>query len=277
MVSHPEWLIASVVAIGGFWLLRTKRFYGFSYLPARRKTLYPHIPYFFIILGTLSLGAFLSDISLPRSPVLSNQVRVLVWDVSRSMLEEDLMPSREERALALLKSILCRAPEGTAYGLVLVGERAYVAVPPTTDVAAILSFLPHLVRLRVASDGSAISEGIFQALALDATHIIVLSDGLDNAGPYTFQAALAQAQQKGVVIEGAILLPPEKRTQAKGLENAIRQSGGSVYPLETPPCKPPSPKGQRIELSLGFLILSVVSWLGVGFCTALGYYNILEE
>ncbi|MGQ9864597.1 MAG: vWA domain-containing protein [Bacteroidia bacterium] len=275
MVSHPEWFLVSVAVTVVFFLLRKKRFYGFSYVPAHGRTFLPQVPYFLMALGTLSLGAFLAGITLPRTA--TDDVRIIVWDMSRSMLEGDLMPSREEKALSLLKAVLCHAPKGASYGLVVVGERAYVAVPPTPDVAGILSFLPHLRRLRVSSDGSAVSEGIFQALALGARRVIILSDGLDNAGPYTFEAALAQAREKGVILEGAILLPPQARAQAKGLENAIRQSGGTVYALEVAPCEALPPKGQRIELSSGFLILSVVCWLGVGLWTALGYYNILEE
>lgn len=124
-------------------------------------------------------------------------------DVSRSMLSEDIRPSRLERAKREIIDFL-RVVEGDRVGLVVFAGRAFVQCPLTLDYAALEMFVnaitPDLVPVQGTDLGAAIDTGISAFDPKTATDkvMILLTDGEDNEGKGVYAAKRAAA--KGIKI-----------------------------------------------------------------------------
>lgn len=79
----------------------------------------------------------------PQPVVRATQARVIVLDLSRSMLATDQKPSRLEQARFKLEDILTRSREGQT-GLVAYAGEAFVISPLTNDSRTIQALLPAL-------------------------------------------------------------------------------------------------------------------------------------
>ena len=115
---------------------------------------------------------------------------VIALDVSRSMLKDDLAPTRLAAAVDAAERFVRAAPEDTAVGLVTFADRAQVALAPTTDRDAVRSALEAIGEPR---EGTALGEAVTVAIgslrsfgALDprpaspedaAGRVLVLTDG----------------------------------------------------------------------------------------------------
>ena len=80
---------------------------------------------------------------LPDTSFSARDARVLVIDLSRSMLAEDLRPNRLTRARFRLADLLASTEEGQV-GLVSYAGDAYVVSPLTSDMNTIANLLPAL-------------------------------------------------------------------------------------------------------------------------------------
>jgi Ca-activated chloride channel family protein len=80
---------------------------------------------------------------LPDASYSARDARVVVLDLSRSMLAEDLRPNRLTRARFRLADLLGRTEEGQV-GLVSYAGDAYVVSPLTSDMNTIANLLPAL-------------------------------------------------------------------------------------------------------------------------------------
>jgi Ca-activated chloride channel family protein len=80
---------------------------------------------------------------LPDASFSARDARVIVVDLSRSMLAEDLRPSRLTRARFRLADLLASTEEGQV-GLVSYAGDAYVVSPLTSDMNTIANLLPAL-------------------------------------------------------------------------------------------------------------------------------------
>jgi Ca-activated chloride channel family protein len=80
---------------------------------------------------------------LPHSSFSARDARVIVFDLSRSMLAKDLRPNRLTRARFQLADLLASTEEGQV-GLVGYGGDAYVVSPLTSDMNTIANLLPAL-------------------------------------------------------------------------------------------------------------------------------------
>jgi Ca-activated chloride channel homolog len=86
---------------------------------------------------------------------------LVVLDVSRSMLADDLRPSRLEAALAAAERLVDRAPDDAAIGLVTFADRARVVVAPERDRARLRAALDAPEPTRV---GTALGEAVVTGL-----------------------------------------------------------------------------------------------------------------
>jgi Ca-activated chloride channel family protein len=123
---------------------------------------------------------------------LSNAYRspsawVMVLDLSSSMEDTDVKPSRATRARYAMNDILDAAGENRV-GLVIFSDEAYTVVPLTDDVANIRGLLQSLTPEIMPSQGNQLTPALVKASALltaipaNKKQIIVLSDGVeDNA------------------------------------------------------------------------------------------------
>jgi Ca-activated chloride channel homolog len=126
---------------------------------------------------------------------------VIVLDVSRSMLAQDVAPSRLQRSIHELRSLIA-ALQGDRAGLILFAGTAEVVAPLTHDVGHILA---HLER---ASTEAVDLQGTNIPAALTAAHLSVAS----AAGP-------AEGRMRSRVV----LLLSDGENHEPGLEQALRR------------------------------------------------------
>lgn len=128
---------------------------------------------------------------------------MFVIDTSLSMLAEDIVPNRFEKARLEVKSFI-KEMRGDRIGLVAFAGNSYLACPLTIDHAAFRLFLNALNVGSVAQQGTAIAEALttamrsFNAKSLKDKVIILLSDGEDHEGSIT--DLIAYAREKGIRI-----------------------------------------------------------------------------
>jgi len=195
-----------------------------------------------------------------------NEVMLAV-DVSPSMAAADFRPDRLSAARAIIKGFLATR-RNEAVGLVAFGGEAALLCPPTLDYQAILRRLDAL-EPGMLGEGTAIGSGIAVAAAhgLSAAsasegnqvpararerHIIVLTDGENNAGALSPVSAASLASDAGFIISvvgvgsrGEVPLEykdPETGTKRSGLyvsgfdraglEAIAKAGGGSFFDAE---------------------------------------------
>ncbi len=129
---------------------------------------------------------------------------MLCLDVSKSMLAEDVVPNRLERAKAEIDSLLGLMSEGQQVGLLAFAGRASVLCPMTTDFGFLRLVLAEATPQTIGLGGTRIGDAIRKALdgfgeAGDINRMLILiTDGEDHDS-FPLDAAKA-AKQKGVRI-----------------------------------------------------------------------------
>nr|WP_274601071.1 VWA domain-containing protein [Halochromatium roseum] len=143
-----------------------------------------------------------------RQPVpafRSDAARVVVLDLSRSMLAEDLTPSRLERARFKVADILSRSGDGQV-GLIVYADDAFAVSPLTDDAETIRAMLEALSPQIMPVQGSRPDRGI--ALGLDLLRqagarngeVILLSDDAGGARALTMAEQVRDAGHSLAVI-----------------------------------------------------------------------------
>ncbi|PNY79438.1 VWA domain-containing protein [Deinococcus koreensis] len=152
-------------------------------------------------LGALSL--LLLAASQPVTPVRLplNQAAVMIaLDTSRSMLADDLRPTRLAAATAVIQQFLKLAPASTRIGFLTFSDRAAVLVAPTTDRQAVLD---ALARVRPAQATSLAGALVGAVRALPGRESAVVPPALDAVPP---GPPAASAAPPGPFPPGAVLL-----------------------------------------------------------------------
>jgi Ca-activated chloride channel homolog len=132
---------------------------------------------------------------------------VLVLDVSRSMLVEDVAPSRLETMRIFLRR-LTRELQGDRIGIVVFAGRAYVLSPMTTDAGALNLYIDALDPELVSQGGSALSAGIAQGTDLVRARddlagdrvLLVVADGEALEEEAAVRQAADRARRAGVTV-----------------------------------------------------------------------------
>lgn len=140
---------------------------------------------------------------------------VFLVDVSRSMLAQDLRPSRLERAKLAVADAL-EAARGERVGIIAFAGSSVVKCPLTTDFAFARLALDGLSTDSVSRGGTAIGDGIRSALALLTANdpkdadpktsgryrdIIILTDGEDHqTDPLSAAKAAAEANIRVITV-----------------------------------------------------------------------------
>lgn len=110
---------------------------------------------------------------------------MIVLDVSKSMLSNDIKPSRLERAKQLVSQLIDKSA-GNRVGLVLFAGKAYLQMPLTPDIAEAKLFLSNASVDAVPVQGTNISEALQLCNnALDTKEkkhkaVVLISDGEDH-------------------------------------------------------------------------------------------------
>lgn len=145
------------------------------------------IPWMLSLMLILVLTAMAGPVLEKRSvPVLKkNLAKVLVLDVSHSMLAEDLRPNRIERAKFKLRDLLNRIDEGETALIAYAGD-AHVISPLTSDTHTIITLLPGLEPDIMPHRGSRPDRAMELAVKLLDGHsvnpgeVIWLTDGISE-------------------------------------------------------------------------------------------------
>ncbi len=157
---------------------------------------------------------------------------VVVLDTSRSMLADDLRPTRLDRARREIRGLLDHL-EGNRVGLVTFAGDARVIVPLTHDPASYRLFLDDVDTFTNALGGTAVGEGL--QLALDAFDpevpnarvVVLLTDGEDHmsdppARDVAFRALAEEVPIHVVALgkrEGSTIRYPDSRGVLQVLED----------------------------------------------------------
>jgi len=216
--ASPEWLLALLLVpllLGGFWLGAWKRSrlletFGDAALVQRltasvsRRARWVKVG---LLLGALAFLAL--ALARPQFGTRVESVRrrgqdiMVAVDLSRSMLAEDVAPSRLDRArLSIMR--LIRGLHGDRIGLVAFAGDAFVQSPLTMDYTAAAMFLNAMDPDMMPIQGTDLGEALRMSLdALDEAAredrlIVVVTDGEDHEGAIDEQ--LQRAADGGVQI-----------------------------------------------------------------------------
>ena len=196
---QPHWFWALLPLLLVLWLLRRP---GESDTPWRQVCDARLLPYLLVNpdqrasrlpLWLLAVGWLLAVIALADpvwekqdQPVFRNQAaRVVVLDLSNSMLSPDLKPSRLVRARYKVADILKQNNEGQT-GLVVFAGDAFAVSPLTSDADTIQALLSPLEPALMPSQGSRVDLGLEQAdklmkqAGIRTGEILLVTDGFHD-------------------------------------------------------------------------------------------------
>lgn len=178
---------------------------------------------------------------------------VFALDVSKSMLAQDIKPSRLDRAKQVISNVINQSPDDRI-GLVVFAGRAYLQMPITVDHAAARMYLSGTSPDDIPTQGTVISQALKMSGAAfnpkDKTYkaVILLSDGEDHDKDAI--KTVKQLKADGIIVntigigspQGAPINDPQTKSYKRD-ENGdvvisklneeelikIAQAGGGIY------------------------------------------------
>ncbi|MEP7289509.1 MAG: VWA domain-containing protein [Chloroflexota bacterium] len=211
------------------WMLRRRRFaVRYSSLSIVREAmprysrLRRHLPFALFVLGLASLIIALSRPVTVVSAPTDQRVIILAIDVSRSMCSTDIKPNRILAAEAAALSFIQQQKLGAQIAIVAFSGFGELVQAPTTDQNALQTAIQSLTTGRRTAIGSGILQSLDAIAEIDKNVapsvsdplsedepppvpkgayapdiIVLLTDGVSNAGPFPLDAA-QQAADRGV-------------------------------------------------------------------------------
>lgn len=140
------------------------------------------------LVGLVFLVAGTANLQKPGEMEKVNRVGVdviIALDVSKSMLADDIKPSRLERARQLVTRLVDKM-QNNRIGLVLFAGRAYMQMPLTLDHAAAKMYIQNANPETVPGQGTVIGEALrvsntaFNSKERKYKAIVLISDGEDH-------------------------------------------------------------------------------------------------
>ena len=208
------------------WILRRRRRYAVRYSSlslvrgalGRQSAIRRHFPFALFLIAMASL---IVAVSRPMATVQipgGQTTIILALDVSRSMCQRDIPPNRLEAAKAAAQSFVENQESTTQIGLVAFAGFAELIVSPTNDRETLTTAIARLNTARRTAIGSGILTAldalaeIYEDLAPGVDPalppgpplieegepspyiIVLLTDGVNNAGPHPLDAARQAAE-----------------------------------------------------------------------------------
>ncbi len=168
-------------------------------------------PYLFV-LRLLALSSLIIAMARPRTVDISNKTKttkgidiVMAIDVSGSMLAKDLKPNRME-ALKVVAANFVTGRPNDRIGIVVYAAEAYTKTPVTSDKAIVSEAIKGIQYDNVIQDGTGIGMGLTTAVnrlkdsKAKSKVIILLTDGVNNAGFIEPETASVIAQEYGIKV-----------------------------------------------------------------------------
>jgi Ca-activated chloride channel homolog len=177
---------------------------------------------FFLVVGLANLRARGKAEDITRQGVDV----MIVLDVSKSMLAQDVKPSRLDKARQLLYRLVDRL-QNDRVGLILFAGRAYMQMPLTTDHSAAKLYISEAGPDAVPTQGTVFSEALSMANSSFNRNehkykaVVLISDGEDHDAEALKVAK--QMAEDGVMIntvgigsvEGSEIIDPETKEPKK--------------------------------------------------------------
>ena len=185
-------LIAILFIFDSVWKTKTQKLFflkpNLERLSPNISSLKPIIKTFIILIGTLML------IIAMVNPKIGTKIEtfqrlgvdiVFAVDVSKSMLAEDITPSRIEKSKQLVSQVINNLG-GDRIGIVAYAGKAFPQLPLTTDYSSAKMFLQNMNTDMLSSQGTAIDEAIklsstfFDQDQSTERLLFIVSDGEDH-------------------------------------------------------------------------------------------------
>lgn len=176
------------------------------------KSLLAKLKPFLFVMRLLALSSLIIAMARPRTVDISSQTKttqgidiVMAVDVSGSMLAKDLKPNRME-ALKRVAADFVKERPNDRIGLVVYASEAYTKSPVTSDKPLVLDAIRSIKYDNVLQDGTGIGMGLTTAVnrlkdsKAKSKIIILLTDGVNNAGFIEPETASDIAQQFGIKV-----------------------------------------------------------------------------
>jgi Ca-activated chloride channel family protein len=183
------------------------------------------------LLRLLALSLLIFALARPQSGFKSTEVNsegvdiILAIDTSGSMKALDFtLDEREANRLDVIKKVITdfiSKRQSDRMGMVVFGEYAFTQCPMTTDYDTLRAFI-KMIQIGVAGDGTAIGNGLATAVKrlksskAQSKVIILLTDGVNNAGDISPLTAANMAKELGIKVytigvgsKGRVLFPQE--------------------------------------------------------------------
>ncbi len=268
------WLLLAIplllLAYGFYWRSRRQALAAFAEEPLLDRLipgLSKRLPWtkFLLLLAAIPLLAL--AYANPQWSTQKEEVKrkgidlIIALDVSRSMLAEDIQPSRMDRA-NYFATTLVDALSGNNIGVALFTCTAILQAPLTTDYAFVKSVITTAGPYQIGAQGTNLSEAIrlaeksFKEENKNHRALILISDGEDHDGSASSTAATAHKNglliyTVGIGKEQAAYMPlnldngardyvrdrsgKPARTKANSatLEAIASAGGGRFYPLSS--------------------------------------------
>ena len=217
---------------------------GSGRVPQSRR----HVPPAFFLFGVTLL---LFGLARPEMPVSLPRVEgtvILAFDVSNSMLADDLEPTRLEAAKAAARSFVENQPGAIQIGVVAFGNGGLVVQPPTNNQADILAAIDRLSP----QGGTSLGQGIFTSLNAIAGEPITIDEAALEAQDFDASALQIEDYSSAVVV----LLTDGENTQFPeplDVAQLAAEAGVRIYPIGIG-----SPEGAVLEID-GFNIVTLLN------------------
>ncbi|HUX84706.1 MAG TPA: VWA domain-containing protein, partial [Chitinophagaceae bacterium] len=178
-ISVLIWKKKSIRRIGNKTLVE-KLFSGYSSRLFRLKFILAFLAFFFGVVGAanIQIGDKMEKVSRKGVDV------VIALDVSKSMLAQDVQPSRLDKAKQLILRMMDQMPNDRI-GLLVFAGNAYLQMPLTVDFSAARMYLNTVTPDMVPTPGTVIAKAIENSdQAFDPKEklhkaIVLISDGED--------------------------------------------------------------------------------------------------
>ena len=146
---------------------------------------------FKLIVFNLSLFFLVIALAQPQMGTKMEKIQrkgidvMIALDVSKSMLSQDVVPSRLDKSKLLIQTLLKKL-DGDRVGLVIFAGNAYLQMPLTVDYSSLMMYMRSVNTNSVPTQGTIItnaldqSENAFNATDKKYKAIIVITDGEDH-------------------------------------------------------------------------------------------------
>ncbi len=169
----------------------------------------------------------------PQSMVASSQARVVVLDLSQSMMATDLAPNRLQQARFKLEDLLARSREGQT-ALIAFAADAHVVTPLTDDTRTISNLLRSLDPSVMPAQGSNLTRGLQLAGqllrngALAGGQVLVVADDANASAVDAAQQLRADGYRVSVLGVGTVAGAPIPQPRGNFLKD---RQGQVVVPV----------------------------------------------